>query len=117
ASGSFLILLVFFSYLTFQFVSERNNRVNVAQPEANFTPLNITPEQQRRFIEQEANTYKQLVRGRVSRYNPDTNIFTVAMEVKGSGPNLNVAGVIDIQIDPARTNEFLCWPEFNLTSG
>jgi hypothetical protein len=117
--GSAFIIIVFFSFFGFQII---NNRKLAAVPQTESTSSivryenNIVPEQAQRAVEKEVKNQNQLVRGRVSTYNSNTNTLTVAIEQKQFDSSFAVIGLLEILVDNKLINNFLCWPEFFTTA-
>jgi hypothetical protein len=119
ASGSFLILIVFGSFIGFQFIKNRNNNLLFPQ-NSNINEITYKegelPINQQLTMEKEIESQAILVRGRVNSYNKQTKIITMAAESQQKDGSLAVVGLAEIKIEEKTINEFLCWPEFFKTA-
>ncbi|NCN87440.1 MAG: hypothetical protein GW941_00940 [Candidatus Pacebacteria bacterium] len=113
-AGSFIITTLFLIFVGFQVIQSRNNQADIVPVDINSgtAQFNRASNQEKAAIRLEGTVHRQLIRGRVSSYNQAQDTFSIAMELR-EGSEINVQGLVDINIDKDRINEFSCWPEFN----
>lgn len=110
-SGSLLIIVAFFSYVGY-ITLDKNKKEISQQSEINFYEQSQLSSQSKEVIKNEIQFQNQLIRGRVSAYNPTNNTISLVMHQKQQNGDYLPIGLIDVIIDEDRVKQFLCWPEY-----